>query len=95
MIDEKKIEKLMRKKGLTLPRGDVYIIKERCKGCGLCIEYCPKGVLIESEQINEKGYHIPMLVEEPPLKICVNCEYCMYICPEFAIFTKEYKEKKK
>jgi 2-oxoglutarate ferredoxin oxidoreductase subunit delta len=84
----------MRKKGLTLPRGDVYIIKERCKGCNLCIEYCPKGVLVESEEINEKGYHIPMLVEEPPLKVCVNCEYCMYICPEFAIFTKEYKEKK-
>ncbi|MCD6481219.1 MAG: 4Fe-4S binding protein, partial [Thermoplasmata archaeon] len=34
---------------LKPPHGKVYIIKDRCKGCGFCIEFCPQGVLQESE----------------------------------------------
>lgn len=35
----------------------VVIDEERCKGCGLCINACPKKVLSFSKKFNSKGYH--------------------------------------
>ena len=64
-------------------RGTVRIDVERCKGCGFCVEYCPRDVLAMSEGFNAKGYHTPELLDEPT---CVNCGLCEMICPEFAIF---------
>ncbi len=93
MATESKTEKLLEKSGLSLPRGEVYLIEDRCKGCGLCIEFCPKHVLVVSDRFNKKGYHPPELVEEEPLNVCINCGFCERICPEFAIFVKEKKEE--
>lgn len=70
------------------PRGKIYLIVDRCKGCNLCIEFCPKEVLVESKEFNKKGYHPPELVEIPGEKECVGCGYCSLICAEFAIFTE-------
>jgi 2-oxoglutarate ferredoxin oxidoreductase subunit delta len=69
-------------------KGTVYIIKDQCKGCGWCIEYCPKKILKKSEDFNIKGYHYPLVIEQNG---CVNCKVCEDICPEFSIFsiTKE------
>ena len=66
------------------PRGEVHIIADRCKGCGFCVEYCPKGVLVMSEEFNRKGYHPPEVVKTGE---CVNCNLCEMICPDFAIFS--------
>ena len=31
---------------------------DKCKGCGLCIDACPKGLIkLASDKINQKGYH--------------------------------------
>ena len=30
---------------------------ERCKGCGLCVEFCPFGHLHVDEELNLAGYH--------------------------------------
>jgi len=44
--------------------------------------------------VNEKGYHIPEFVEEPEKgKICVVCGYCEVICPEYAIWIEERRDK--
>jgi 2-oxoglutarate ferredoxin oxidoreductase subunit delta len=69
-----------------VPRGQVYLIPGRCKGCKFCIQFCPQGVLQESHQTNEKGYHYPEIVPDKE-EVCVHCEFCTLVCPEFAIFT--------
>jgi len=65
-------------------RGRVIIIEERCKGCGFCIEYCPRDVLAMSSAFNEKGYHTPEVIDGSK---CVNCHFCETLCPEFAIYS--------
>jgi 2-oxoglutarate ferredoxin oxidoreductase subunit delta len=65
------------------PVGKVTILDYRCKGCGYCIEFCPRGLLAESADFNEKGYHPPYVTAEGK---CVSCDFCATICPEFAIF---------
>ena len=70
-------------------RGRVIIIEDRCKGCGFCIEYCPRDVLVMSSLFNKKGYHIPAVIDESK---CVNCHFCEALCPEFAIYSVEIFE---
>ena len=68
---------------IVTPHGELHIIKDRCKGCAFCVEYCPKDVLEMSEEFNTKGYHPPKVIKEAD---CVNCRLCEMLCPEFAIF---------
>ncbi len=70
------------------PRGQVYVIPGRCKGCKFCIEFCPQDVLVESPQMNAKGYHYPVVAAGKD-DACVNCGFCEMVCPEFAIYTRE------
>ncbi len=69
-----------------IPHGAVHIIKERCKGCEFCIEFCPQKVFEVSDEFNSKGYHPPKIVSHDK---CVNCKLCELICPEFAIYITE------
>jgi 2-oxoglutarate ferredoxin oxidoreductase subunit delta len=71
---------------IQVSRGVVHILEDRCKGCGYCIEFCPKKVLEFSQKFNAKGYHPPAVVKPDD---CVNCHYCEIICPEFAIYSIE------
>lgn len=70
---------------IPVVRGIVHIINDRCKGCGYCIEFCPREVLAFSKEFNKKGYHPPKVVSDG----CLNCHYCEQLCPEFAIYTEE------
>jgi 2-oxoglutarate ferredoxin oxidoreductase subunit delta len=66
-------------------KGTITIVDNLCKGCELCINFCPMQVLGQSEEFNEKGYHYPeMLYPEK----CVNCAYCQLLCPDFAIWSE-------
>lgn len=60
----------------------VKIDPERCKACGLCIEFCPRGCLGFSEQFNAQGYH-PAEQKEP--EKCTGCRQCVLMCPDVAI----------
>lgn len=53
-----------------------------CKGCLICVEVCPKGAIISSEQINAKGYVLP---KENKMSACTGCKQCEIVCPDFAI----------
>ena len=63
---------------------EIRIIRDRCKGCAFCIEFCPQKVLVVSEEYNAKGYHPPKVANP---EACMDCDMCETICPEFAIFT--------
>ena len=69
--------------GVTVAKGTVKIVDERCKSCGFCVEFCPTKVLALSSAFNAKGYHPPYAVA--PEK-CSGCDLCGMYCPDFAIF---------
>lgn len=50
--------------------------KEWCKGCSICVEFCPKKVLaIKDEK-----------VEITDIEKCIKCGLCELRCPDFAIY---------
>ncbi len=73
-------------------RGLVFILPERCKGCGYCVEFCPTHVLELSEEFNQKGYHPPIVVDADA---CTGCALCGMYCPDFAIFGVRIKNNSK
>ncbi|NIO37635.1 4Fe-4S dicluster domain-containing protein [Candidatus Bathyarchaeota archaeon] len=68
------------------PQVKIHIIKDQCKGCGFCIQFCPRDVLEKSQEINRKGIHPPKITDEAR---CVACSFCTSICPDLAIFVVE------
>ena len=49
---------------------------EWCKGCLICVDFCPKGVLaLDQDQ------KIQVVDEEA----CTECKLCELRCPDFAI----------
>jgi len=62
--------------------GQVSIDKERCKGCGFCVDFCPREVLKMSSELSPKGYNLAVVDDASK---CLACGFCELICPEFAI----------
>lgn len=56
--------------------------EEDCKGCALCVEACPKGLIRLGEKINKLGYH-PAGLENPDR--CTGCGLCAVMCPDVVI----------
>ncbi len=49
---------------------------EWCKGCGICVEFCPKNVLeLEHGKISIKN-----------IEACIKCGQCELRCPDYAIY---------
>lgn len=59
----------------------IIIDSERCKGCGLCLELCPKSCIGISASSNKNGY----FPAEFNGKDCTACSACAVICPDAAI----------
>ncbi|MBQ8831647.1 MAG: 4Fe-4S binding protein [Oscillospiraceae bacterium] len=54
-----------------------------CKGCGLCVAFCPKGLLVLSQdKINAKGHHPAEITDQEK---CVGCAFCATMCPDCII----------
>ena len=65
----------------TKPKFQVIVDSKYCKGCGLCVSFCPKKELKISEKKNKKGYQCV----EFSGKECTGCLRCALICPDAAI----------
>ena len=57
---------------------------EWCKGCNICVAFCPKEVL---KLANGK-----VMISNPAACIC--CGLCESLCPDFAIYVVKEGENK-
>ncbi|HSQ16922.1 MAG TPA: 4Fe-4S binding protein [Anaerolineales bacterium] len=62
------------------PRGQVVIFANWCKGCSLCVDFCPTGVLV----LDEDEHPVVAYPEK-----CTACHWCDTHCPDFAIVVKK------
>mgnify|MGYP000088290745 CR=1 FL=1 len=63
--------------------GKIVINEGLCKGCTLCVEFCPRSLIKPTRKLNAKGYYV--VVFEPGDGECTACTLCAVICPEVAI----------
>lgn len=59
----------------------VTVKPELCKGCEICIEFCPKKVL-SLERKRE-------VVVADHIENCIICGICELRCPDFAIYVEK------
>ena len=70
--------------------GAVEIDTQRCKGCLLCVEACPKNVLeLAKNKVNARGYGYVLAVREEE---CIGCASCGIVCPDGCITVYRLKE---
>ncbi len=62
-------------------KGDIVINTERCKGCEVCVPSCPFEVIAMAKEVNSKGYHFAMKVNDE----CTGCTNCALVCPDGVI----------
>lgn len=60
--------------------GPIRIYKPWCKGCKICVEFCPKDVLTMGE--DDK-----VVVQD--VDSCTKCALCEIRCPDFAIIIEK------
>lgn len=56
----------------------IIVKSEECKGCGRCVNACPKSVLKMGEQLNFMGVPYAYYTGDG----CIGCAACFYTCPE-------------
>ena len=69
-----------------MAKGFIKIDRDRCKGCHLCIDVCPRKVIEVSNELNKTGYAPAQFIENPEDgKGCTACTMCAVVCPDLAI----------
>jgi 2-oxoglutarate ferredoxin oxidoreductase subunit delta len=63
-------------------KGSIEISQELCKGCELCISFCPKQLISSSGKLNAAGYPPAVFNDNGE---CTGCAVCALVCPEVAI----------
>lgn len=65
-----------------MKKGYIEINQDICKGCGICIFYCPKNMIVQSDTFNPLGYLPASFIDD---KECNGCGVCAIVCPEVVI----------
>ena len=65
------------------PRGQIVIFGTWCKGCGICVAFCPAKVLA----LDASGHPIVVAPDK-----CTACHWCDTHCPDLAITVKRIDE---
>ncbi|MCK4912664.1 MAG: 4Fe-4S dicluster domain-containing protein [Candidatus Omnitrophica bacterium] len=60
----------------------VKIEKDRCKGCELCVFYCPLKSLELSSDLNKRGVRAANFKKDAK---CSGCGFCFLICADRCI----------
>jgi len=60
----------------------IIINTDKCKGCLLCVEFCPKKMIKKSAHFNKLGINAAELSHD---KGCLGCAICAVICPDCCI----------
>jgi 2-oxoglutarate ferredoxin oxidoreductase subunit delta len=60
----------------------VTINEAWCKGCKLCIHWCPVQALTTAEHLTRRAIHPPELTKP---QACTGCRLCELVCPDFAV----------
>lgn len=63
-----------------MPR--IIIDDKYCKGCRLCVVFCPKGAIAMSPRLSARGVNPAEVVNEDACSACLNC---VVMCPDAAI----------
>ncbi len=62
---------------MAKPKLKAHLINpEWCKGCGICVHFCPKNVL----ELNDNDKVFPARSTD-----CICCKLCELRCPDLAI----------
>lgn len=62
---------------------ELIIEPDWCKGCGICVAFCPKGALeLAGDKVRLKAGGG-----------CVLCGQCEQRCPDYAIYLRETEER--
>lgn len=63
--------------------GKLTIDYEKCKGCGMCANACPKKILqIDKTRLNLKGHNPMEIIDREK---CISCAMCATMCPDCVI----------
>ncbi|MBM3245730.1 MAG: 4Fe-4S dicluster domain-containing protein [Candidatus Omnitrophica bacterium] len=60
----------------------ITIDKDKCKGCLLCVSFCPKGLIKAAKGLNKRGV---AAVEFKDTGECLGCTLCAVICPDCCV----------
>lgn len=62
---------------------DMRVNRDRCKGCGLCVDVCPQKIITIRKDIRtQKGYCPAECTDKAK---CTGCAMCFTMCPDCAI----------
>ncbi len=78
-------KKLTQKKELF----DVSFYHAWCKACGICMAFCPKGII----KAGKTGQ--PEITSQEDQDKCFGCRFCEIHCPDFAITVTQRNLKRR
>ena len=67
---------------VAMKKGYIEIDQEICKGCEICMSFCPKKAISLSDRLNASGYLPASFVDNGK---CNGCAICALVCAEVAI----------